>query len=399
VNWKTAAAAGEPPPAWRSGAEEQRCRAPARAGPPHLVHVFPSFGVGGVQIRFATLAGALGDRFRHTVVSLNNDFAAADFVPRDAAVAFAEPPPRAGSPARRLRELHAFIASQHADLLLTHNWGSIEAVIANAFGPTPHIHLEDGFGPEEAHQQLARRVWTRRIALARSQVVVPSRALQVIATTTWGLDPRRVKHIPNGLAPCGGRPAPLADLGLNLPAASPRIVWAGALRSEKNPLRLLRAFACLRARALLLLIGDGPERAAVETEAARLGLGSSVRFLGHRTDSRSIIAQCDLLALSSDTEQMPLVVLEAMDAGLPVVATDVGDIREMLAEENRAYVVPPDVAEFGAALAALVDSPALRTRIGAANRARQRALYGLGPMVEAYRGAFDRALAFARRPA
>jgi glycosyltransferase involved in cell wall biosynthesis len=361
--------------------------------------VFPSFGVGGVQIRFATLAGALGDRFRHTVVSLNGDYGAAAFVPRAAAVTFADLPPRAGSLARRLRELRAFIASQRADLLLTHNWGSMEAVIANAFGPTPHIHLEDGFGPDEVHKQLARRVWTRRIALARSQVIVPSRALQAIATRTWGLDPCRVRYIPNGLAACGGPRIPLDDLGLNLPAASPRIVWAGALRSEKNPLRLLRALASLKARALLLLIGDGPERAAVEAEAARLGLGSSVGFLGHRTDSRGIIGQCDLLALSSDTEQMPLVVLEAMEAGLPVVATDVGDIREMLAEENRAYVVPADVAAFGAALAALVDSPDLRTRIGAANRARQRALYGLGPMVEAYRSAFDKALASARRAA
>src|SRR5690606_34421165 len=200
------------------------------------------------------------------------------------------------------------------------------------------LHFEDGFGPEEAERQLPRRVWTRRLALARSDVVVPSHTLRTLATKVWRLNGRRVRHIPNGVRPRRAFATTLAELGLALPSGRVRIAWVGALRPEKNPARLLRAFGSVKDDAVLLLIGDGPEREALEAEVSRLGLAESVRFLGARDDARDIIMQCDVLALSSDTEQMPLVVLEAMDAGLPVVSTDVGDVRRMVAEPNRPYV-------------------------------------------------------------
>lgn len=364
---------------------------------PHLVHVFPSFNIGGVQVRFATLAQAMGERFRHTVVSLNNEYGAAALIAADVPVAYASPPRPSRSPLIRIGRLAGLLDELEPDLLLTHNWGAMEMVMANAFARRPHIHLEDGFGPEEANGQLLRRVWTRRLALARSQVIVPSKTLHAIATRTWGLDGRRVAHIPNGIAPLGKIRTPLNSLGLDLPVGAVRIAWAGALRREKNPLRLLRAFAPLKDRAVLLLIGDGPERPAIAQEAARLGLGARLLLLGDRTDSRDIIAQCDLLALPSDTEQMPLVVLEAMDAALPVVASDVGDIREMVAEDNRAFIVPASDAAFADALRTLVEDGGLRSRVGLANLARQRTVYTLPPMVEAYDAAFARATAGARK--
>lgn len=360
----------------------------------HLVHVFPSFNMGGVQVRFVALAQALGDRFRHTVISLNGDYAAAGLVPASAPVSYADPLPRLRSTYLRLRRFRRLLATLQPDLLLTHNWGAMEVVMANAIDRWPHIHLEDGFGPEEAHRQFRRRIWTRRLLLARSEVIVPSRTLQRIATDAWGLDRRRVHYIPNGVAPLAVGPPP-PPLGVDLPANVPRIVWAGALRREKNPLRLLRAFASMKHRAVLLVIGDGPERASVLAEADRLGVASRIRLLGNRTDARRIIAQSDVLVLSSDTEQMPLVVLEAMDAGLPIAATDVGDIHDMVAEENRRFVVPPDDAALGRALDALVSDAALRSRIGRANRTRQRALYALPHMVTAYETTFEKAGAWA----
>jgi glycosyltransferase involved in cell wall biosynthesis len=243
---------------------------------------------------------------------------------------------------------------------------------------------------------LPRRIWTRRIALARSQVIVPSQTLQKIATHTWRLDSRRVQHIPNGVSPLAEYRTALSSLGLDLPAGVPLIVWAGALRPEKNPLRLLRAFAPLKDRAVLLLVGDGPERGAILKEAARLGLGRRLHLLGRRTDTRDIIMQCQVLALSSDTEQMPLAVLEAMEAGLPIAGTAVGDIREMVAEPNRAFIVPPCDEALSGALDALIGDASLRARIGQANRTRQRELYTLPKMAEAYGAAFERMSASAR---
>ena len=94
--------------------------------------------------------------------------------------------------------------------------------------------------------------------------------------------------------------------------------------------------------------------------------------------------QCDLLAVSSDTEQMPLVVLEAMDAGLPVASVDVGDVRRMVAPENRPYVIGYDADLLGRSLAELVASPATRRMVGEANRRRARSVYTVPRMAGAW---------------
>lgn len=364
---------------------------------PHLVHVFPSFNIGGTQVRFAALAAALHARFRHTVVSLNGDYGAAALVSPCAPVRYADPaPPASASLSGRLSLYRAKLAALKPDVLVTYNWGAMEVAFANAFGGVPHVHMEDGFGPEEAVRQLSRRIWARRVALARSHVVVPSRTLQTIAIDTWRLARRNVQHIPNGIAPQADYVTRLGSLRPKLPRGLPMIAWVGALRPEKNPLRLLRAFAPLKTRAALLLIGDGPERDAVVREGARLKLGGRLFLLGRRTDTRDLIMQCQILALSSDTEQMPFAILEAMAAGLPIASTDVGDVRDMVAVENRPFVAPPSEVALSNALQALIADPALRESIGQANRARQCDLYTLSAMVEAYGALFDRLSARSR---
>lgn len=381
-------AAAEPAPLVR-GAAGHAAR-PVSGGRRQLLHVFPNFNIGGAQVRFAALVAGLGDRFRHTVVSLGDTYEASALIPPVHPVWYASPFPKAGGLIRRLAAYRARLDSLRPDLLVTYNWGAMEVALANLPRRTPHLHMEDGFGPEEAAAQLRRRVWTRRVALARSDVIVPSVTLQSIATHAWRLPNRRVHYIPNGLAGLAEPSTPLASLHMELPAARPCIVWVGALRPEKNPLRLLRAFAPLKDRAQLLLIGDGPERAALLEEAGRLSLGASLHMAGRRDDARDLIMQADILALSSDTEQMPFAVLEAMDAGLPVAATDVGDVRRMTASENGPFIVPPSDAALGRALQALVDDPALRARIGQANRTRVRSIYTLEGMVEAHGALIDR---------
>lgn len=127
-------------------------------------------------------------------------------------------------------------------------------------------------------------------------------------------------------------------------------------------------------------------RAAVD----QLGLGEHVRLLGHRNDARDLIMQADIMALSSDTEQMPLAVLEAMDAGLPVAAVDVGDVRQMVSAENRPLVTAVDDEALMAAMRTLIGDPVLRADLGARNRARARSDYSLSSMVAAYGSAFER---------
>jgi glycosyltransferase involved in cell wall biosynthesis len=191
-----------------------------------------------------------------------------------------------------------------------------------------------------------------------------------------------VHYIPNGILP----DAPAADI--DLPPGKARIAWVGAMRAEKNIERLLRAFLPLKDRAILLCIGDGPERAPAEALARTLGIADQTHFLGHRRNVTGLLAQVDIVALSSDTEQMPMVVLEAMAAGRAVASVDVGDVRAMLAPENRPFVTAKTAEALSVSVAALLDDPKLAASIGAANRAHLVKTYHIDKMAGAYRDLF-----------
>lgn len=284
-----------------------------------------------------------------------------------------------------LHGLRSLLRQVQPELLLTYNWGAIEAVLANRVRPlAPHVHFEDGFGPDEAAgRQRPRRVWTRRIALSGvSRVVVPSHTLQRIALDSWRLDPARVTYIPNGIHL--QRFARLPSEGVR---TGPEVVigTVAALRPEKNLSRLLRVFARLPEHTRLVICGDGPERRRLEDEAASLGIISRTSFTGHQQEPETVLARLDVFALTSDTEQMPYSVIEAMAAGLPVVATDVGDVRRMLPEEGQILVAAPAGEErLAGFLMRLIEDPDGRRQIGDANRSHALAHYGRERMLQRY---------------
>jgi len=228
---------------------------------------------------------------------------------------------------------------------------------------------------------LPRRALTRRLALRGSTVVLPSRTLLRIATDTWRLPPRHLHYIPNGIDLArfaAAAPAPLP------PGEGPVIGTVAALRPEKNIARLLHAFAALPAGQLarLVIVGDGPELAALQTLAQDLRIAGNTHFAGHSTRAEMWLAAFDIFALSSDTEQMPLSLLEAMAAGLPCIGTDVGDVRAMLAPANADFVTPPDQAALAVALRRMLDAD--RRSIGAANRRKAEAEFDQLRMFAAY---------------
>jgi glycosyltransferase involved in cell wall biosynthesis len=141
-------------------------------------------------------------------------------------------------------------------------------------------------------------------------------------------------------------------------AGGERVVLAvGRLSAEKAHADLLSAFRLLPeaapgVKAKLLIVGDGPERARLEAAAASHGLSGRVLFIGQVSDVRPYYAAADALALPSHTEGSPYVLLEAMAAGLPVVATSVGGVPEMVADGESALLVPArDPRAMAAALA------------------------------------------------
>lgn len=153
------------------------------------------------------------------------------------------------------------------------------------------------------------------------------------------------------------------------------VAAVGRLVRAKRFDRFLAALA--RARQIHpeihgVLIGDGPEREALQTEATRLGLGDgAVRFIGARSDVPAVIRQADVLALSSDHEGFPNVLLEAMAARLPVVTTTAGDAASVVLPQITGYVVEPDDVEgFARRLVQLAADPAARRTMGLAGRKR-----------------------------
>ncbi|MDB5723224.1 MAG: glycosyltransferase [Alphaproteobacteria bacterium] len=367
--------------------------------PVRIVHAHPAFDCGGKEARTTRLMNGFGPAAEHVILSARPTRTAARiWIDPQVRHSFpADAPPIGGLPTpARLYRLARYL--RRFDLVLTYNRGSANVLLAKlAFGGPPIVHHEDGFNADEAGGLKPWRNLHRRIALrAADRLVVPSHGLARIAESRWGQPASRISRIANGVAmvpgDCGG-PDPIS--GLQRRPGEILIGTVAGLRAVKNQRRLIRAFASLGTRnARLVIVGEGPEEAGLRAEAEACGVADRVIFGGFLPRADRILSHFDIFALSSDSEQFPIVVVEAMAAGLPIVATDVGDIAAMVSRENRGGIVDRcDEAGFGHALARLVDEEALRTRLGRSNACKARSDYQDGPMIAAYAELYGSVLA------
>jgi len=372
-----------------AAAGEDRALALGRDRPLTLLHVFSTFAVGGPQTRFATIVDRLGSKYRHLIVSMSGRNEAASLLSDRVRYELVPAPSKPGNVAANILHFAAELRRIRPDLLVTYNWGALEWAIANRFGPRlDHVHVEDGFGPDEAVHRLKRRMWLRRIGLKRTRaVVVPSHTLQRIAAEEWKLPAKRVVYIPNGVE--------MDRFGALIPEAQRAFVkrpgeiiigTCAALRPEKNLGRLIRAFAsCAADNARLVICGEGSERPSLQSIANANGVSGRVLFTGYLARPELALANFDIFAMSSDTEQMPYGLLEAMAARLPAAATDVGDTKAIVCEPNRRFIVPTaDEAALTGALRTLLRDAPLRARLGAENRAKAEREFALDKMIAAY---------------
>lgn len=374
--------------------------------PPHLVHVFPTFDIRGPQVRTTALINHFGLQYQHTIVTLDRRSAARDLIASDLDVGVVGPPALARSLPLRLLHLRAWLRQLRPDLLLTYDWGAIEAALANLWLPlAPHLHHEDGFGDEE---RLGQR-WSRRVARFLvlphvGRLVVPSRTLAGVAAQSWHVPGAKISYIPNGIDLASYERAPKRDAipGFQRLPGELVVGTVAVIQRVKNLERLVRAFATAPHHevARLVIVGDGPGRGELIEEIVRHDLDGRILLPGHLDAPARYLRHFDLFALSSDTEQMPLSLVEAMAAGLPVIGTDVGDIKDMVSEQNRDFIVAPhNEAAFAAKLDALLRNGQLRTRLGRANRAKAQAEFGLSHMTESYGELYETSMARRSVPA
>lgn len=335
-----------------------------------------------------------GNGLAHTVVS-GQPGAYGAKVALDAGLQVAYPsdfPSLQGKPTPA--RLHALArAMQSFDLVLTYNWGAMDAVLAHRlYGAwmrlPPLVHHEDGFNHDEAAGLKRSRNVFRRVALGRaSAVVVPSQRLEAIALDVWKQPRDKVRLIINGIATKAYQETSPSDSVPGLVKSSGE-KWLGTLaglRPVKNLPRMVRAFAQMPPEWRLVILGEGPERAAIEAQAQACGIADRVSLPGFIPNPSRAVGLFDLFALSSDSEQFPISVLEAMAAGIAVVSPAVGDVAQMVSVENQRFVTPVgDEAGLARSLVELGADAPLRQVIGNANQARAQAQFDEAKMISAY---------------
>ena len=216
--------------------------------------------------------------------------------------------------------------------------------------------------------------------------IVPASLLEVVPN---GVDTDRYRSVPPG-----ARERLRQSLGLGAEFAW---VAVGRFEAAKDYPNMLRAFARVREEqpgAVLLLVGRGSLQAETEALAATLGLEGRVRFVGTREDVPEFMTVGDGYVMSSAWEGMPMVLLEAAAAGLPIVATRVGGNQEVIRDGATGFLVPPgDDGALGAAMLRLMALPETERRaMGARGRDHVRQHYGLGRVVDRYEAVYREVL-------
>ncbi|MGB3739128.1 MAG: glycosyltransferase family 4 protein [Pontixanthobacter sp.] len=362
---------------------------------PTILHLHSTFAAGGKELRSVQLINAFGQSADHAIVSADPArMEAARLISQDVTVAYITNfPSLRGRPGlRRLAAIARAMADY--DLVCTYNWGAMDAVMAHRifatrYGLPPLIHHEDGFNEDEFLKLKRRRNWYRRIALKTAhRLIVPSRTLAAVARDVWRQPDERLARIGNGIAVDAFMQPPQPGI-LPLPAKREGEYWVGTLaglRKVKNLPRLVRAFACLPANWKLVILGEGPEEEAIRYAAERAGVSDRVHLPGFHADPARYVGAFDIFALSSDTEQFPICVAEAMAAGLPIVSPAVGDVPDMVGDTNVPFIVPRGVDDaLSAALSHLAIDGELRAIIGRDNRHKAAAEFGEAQMTAQYR--------------
>jgi glycosyltransferase involved in cell wall biosynthesis len=364
-----------------------------------ICQVLHSLEVGGAEVLAARLARRLAPGYRFLFAcldelgSLGRELRAEGF-PIEVLGR------RPGVDWRCARRLAAFARAEGVDVLHAHQYTPFfYAAAGRRFGSTPPVlFTEHGRAfPDlpRRKRMLANRVLLRR----RDRVMAVGETVRQALIRNEGLPPGRIEVIYNGIplepfeAPATpeARAAARAEIGVG-PDDLVAILVARLdyLKDHATAIRTIERVARRRPDARLVLVGEGLERASIEDLVHRLGVGENVRLLGRRTDVPRLLSAADVVLLTSISEGIPLTLIEAMAAGLPVVSTRVGGVPEVVVDGETALLAPSGDAEALAGhILDLADDPGRRARMGLSGRRRAREQFSEGRMHQLYRDLYE----------
>jgi len=297
---------------------------------------------------------------------------------------------------RALREVHSALTVLRPDLVATHSSkAGILGRIAGRSLKVPVVFTVHGWaftpGIPPARAAVYRRV-ERLVGPLAARIITVSEFDRQLALAARIASPERLITVHNGM------PDVPPELRAE-PGRSPaRLIMVARFETQKDHPTLLRALAGLTDHPWEIdLIGDGPLMREMQTLATSLGLAARVRFLGQRRDVGRLLAGAQASLLATNWEGFPLSILEAMRAGLPVVASEVGGIRESVRDGETGYLVPRgSVEQLRDRIGRLLADAALRARMGANGRARFTQEFTLDASVAATLAVYRDVLAVSR---
>ena len=364
-----------------------------------IVHMLTSYGVGGGE-RVA-LDLAIGEKARGHAVSVISLAAepdgamAAEFAA--AGIHVGRVGKHRGLDYTLIPRLAHALHARRAQIVHTHNpLPLIYGVPAARLVGAAAVHTKHGVNPGTRGQALLRRAAAKLV----DSFVAVSETTAGQALAQNDIRPSKLHTIPNGIRLDRYAPDPEAraaarvELGLGDACV---IGTVGRLDPPKNQVMLVRALAPrLSSQLRLVIVGEGECRAELEAEIAKLPEPRWVVLAGRRMDVPRLMPAFDVFALSSSTEGLPLVVLEAMAAGLPVVSTAVGGLPTVVEHGVTGLLTPVDAVALGVAIGELIDDPERAKEMGRRGRELALARYSSERMVDAYLALYDQARGHAR---
>ena len=374
---------------------------------PLIAHVLYRLDTGGMEQVAISVINHTATRYRHAVIALVGIGAMRNRI-TDPAVPCLSLDKKPGKDWGCYFRLWKMLRRLKPDLVQTYNIGTLDvAPVAWLAGVPRVVHAEHGrdvADPDGTNRRYrAMRRWLEPFI---ARYVAVSTDLGKWLRESVGIAPAKVVCIPNGIdieryAGAAGSRELRPFLGAFAPPGTLAVINVGRLDPVKDQAGLIAAFKLLcdsspatAARLRLVIVGEGACRNDLETQIARLRLHGQVRLLGDRKDVPEILAECDVFALSSVAEGIPLTLLEAMAAGLPIVATRVGGVGEVVVDGVTGTLVEPsNPVALAHALRGYVEDESRRGKRGDAGRQRVEQRFSLSAMLAGYTSLYDEILA------